>query len=175
MTNILIRHLGALLLIIATVSCERTFAPRQNRLADIRAAAAPHGFGAFNGRLRGRDPAEPERCYQGGQPLRDIRVELGLWHGEPAKYRDTVTRAIPTRLDDPRFELLAATVTDADGRFRFPALPRRAPFAFRAVPPRESPWQIGYGVSLFGIGNVDFADHPTLCLERRSPQARSGA
>lgn len=80
-----------------------------------------------------------------------VRVDLGLWHASPATYRDTVTGAPPSTIGEPRFEVIASSTTDAVGRFTFEHLPRRMPFALRAIPADSSPYHIGYGVSLFGL------------------------
>ncbi len=80
-------------------------------------------------------------------------MEVGLWDGSPAFYRDTLTHQPPTAPNDPRFQLLSATVTDAEGRFRFDSMPRGVAYAMRVIPPNGSPWKVGYGESMYGVPN----------------------
>jgi hypothetical protein len=169
----MIRRLrGAVALVLAgallgIAACERALAPRASRrLFEIR-QIAPDGYGTFRGRVLGAAAVGTGQCGRTGQPLAGVRVELGVWHGSPMFYRDTLTRLPPATEGEPRFERVADTVTDQEGRFVFANLPRRAPFALRAMPALESGWRIGYGVSLFGLGNVDLEDFPTLCVGRR--------
>jgi hypothetical protein len=143
------------------VGCERAVSPRASRLTEIR-RNAPDGYGNFTGRVLASDGSG--HCTSTGKPVAGVRVDLGEWLGPPLSYRDTVTRQPPSTEAEPRFELLASTVTDHEGRFEFTTLPRRAAFAFRALPRRDSGWELAYGASLFGLGNVDTKDHPRLCL-----------
>ncbi len=140
---------------LVALSCERSLGPRRSRVAELRQLAAA-GVGSFTGRVRALDPSQP--CWRSPTGLAGIRVEVGLWDGNPAFYRDTVTKEVPATLEEPRFEVIAYAVTDSDGRFRFDGLPRRVPFAFRAIPPSGSAWRLAYGVSLFGIPTE--GDHP---------------
>jgi hypothetical protein len=151
----------------ALIGCERAVSPRVSRLTEIR-RNAPDGYGSFTGRVLASD--DSGRCVTTGKPVGGVRVDLGEWLGPSLSYRDTVTHQPPSSEAEPRFELLASTVTDHEGRFEFTTLPRRAAFAFRAVPGRESRWQLAYGASLFGLGNVDIKDHPRICV--RSREAR---
>jgi hypothetical protein len=97
-----------------------------------------------------------------------MRVEVGLWDGSPAFYRDSLTHQPPSAPDDPRFHLLAYTITDADGRFWLRDMPRRVAYAMRVIPAKESPWNVGYGDSMFGVPTgADLADFPTLCVAQR--------
>ena len=99
-----------------------------------------------------------------------VRVEVGLWADGPALYRDSVTHQPPTASDDPRFQLLAHTVSDAQGRFRFDSMPRRVAYAMRVIPPKGAPWTVGYGDSMFGVpSGRDLADFPTRCVALRRP------
>jgi hypothetical protein len=154
----------ALIALAALAGCERAVSPRASRLTEIR-RNAPDGYGAFHGRVLGS--VGPGYCARTGKPLAGVRVDLGEWQGPPLSYRDTVTHQPPTEEVEPRFELLASTITDHEGRFEFATLPRRAAFAFRALPNRDSEWLLGYGASLFGLGNVDTKDMPVICLSPR--------
>lgn len=148
----------------ALIGCERAVSPRASRLTEIR-RNAPDGYGNFTGRVLASD--DSGRCVSTGKPVGGVRVDLGEWLGPAMSYRDTLTQQPPSSEAEPRFELLASTVTDHEGRFEFTTLPRRAAFAFRAVPGRDSGWQLAYGASLFGLGNVDIKDHPRICLRSR--------
>lgn len=152
-------------LLLATQACDRALAPRRNRLSDLRQQATD-GLGTFYGRVRVLDPTQP--CWKATRTVAGVRVEVGLWDGSPAFYRDTVTRAVPTTLDEPRFQLITSTVTDNDGRFQFVDLPRKLGYAMRVVPSRDSPWRIAYGDTMYGIPNGgDLPDFPTLCVPAR--------
>jgi len=102
------------------------------------------------------------------QTLGGILVEVGLWDGSPSFYRDTITRNVPTTLDEPRFQVIASTTTDGEGRFSFLDMPRGVPYAMRAIPPRKSLWRVGYGETMYGPPTgKDLPDFPTLCLKSR--------
>jgi hypothetical protein len=148
---------------LVTLACDRALAPRRNRLAELRQQATA-GLGVFHGRIRAFDPTQP--CWKAPRTLGGIRVEVGLWDGSPAFYRDTITRAVPTELDDPRFEVIATTITDSEGRFSFLEMPRGVPYAMRAIPPSGAPWQLAYGESMYGPPTgKDLPDFPTICLK----------
>jgi hypothetical protein len=148
-------------------ACELAMAPRApTRLEEIR-RDAPDGYGTFTGIVHGRRPSDSAFCWTSDPVLSGVRVDLGIWHASAAVYRDTVTRLPPSIMAEPRFEVIGSTTTDAAGRFTFVGLPRRKPFAFRAIPPPDSPFQLAYGASLYGVGTVDTPNHPTLCLPTR--------
>jgi len=157
-------HTGVVVVAILWVfACDRTLAPRRNRLAELRQQATS-GFGVFYGRVRALDSTQS--CWKSPQTLAGIRVEVGLWDGSPAFYRDTITHAAPTNLEDPRFELITATTTDGEGRFAFLEMPRGVPYAMRAIPPRNAPWRAAYGETMYGPPTgKDLPDFPTLCLK----------
>jgi hypothetical protein len=149
---------------VAALSCERALGPRRTRLSDLRQHATG-GLGTFYGRVLALDPSRP--CWQATQPVAGITVEVGLWDGSPAFYRDTVTHEPPSRFDDPRFLVITSAVSDHEGRFQVVDLPRGLGYAFRAIPPRSSPWKGAYGVSMFGIPNgADLRDFPRLCVSQ---------
>jgi hypothetical protein len=149
---------------VALAACEPALVPREpTRLEEIR-RVAPDGYGSFTGVVRGLQSSDSSFCRRSSPVLPGVRVDLGVWHDSPAAYRDTITRSPPTTLSEKRFEVIASTTTDATGQFTFDRLPRRAPFAFRAIPPRNSPFRLGYGISLYGVGNVNTPNHPSLCL-----------
>ena len=151
--------------IVAALGCERLVAPQHTALGDLRLQAGKAGLGPFIGRVRERDSLG--RCWRAPPVVAGVRVEVGLWDGSPAFYRDTLTGQAPTVPDDPRFQLLAHTITDAEGRFRFDNMPRRVAYAMRVIPPKGAPWDVGYGDTMFGIPNVDMEDFPTLCVPLR--------
>jgi hypothetical protein len=96
------------------------------------------------------------------------RVEIGLWEGGPLRYKDTVSYQLPVSPDDPRFQVLARTVSDSQGRFRFDSMPRKLAYAMRAIPASGATWGAGYGGSLFGVPNgADLKDFPVLCVRVR--------
>ena len=149
----------------AAVACERILAPQHSALGDLRRQATA-GVGPFIGRVRERDSLG--RCLRATRAVPGARVEVGLWDGSPAFYRDTLTHEPPASPDDPRFQLLAHTITDAEGRFRFDNMPRRVAYAMRVIPPRGTPWGVGYGESMYGVPNgADLEDFPTLCVRPR--------
>lgn len=150
---------------LATLACDRALEPRRNRLSDLRQQATA-GLGTFYGRVRALDPSQP--CWKAPRTLAGIRVEVGLWDGSPSFYRDTLTHAVPTTLDEPRFQPITWTMTDSEGRFQFVDLPRRLGYAMRAIPPRDSPWRVAYGETMYGIPEgKDLTDFPTLCVPAR--------
>ena len=150
---------------IAALACERFLAPQHTALADLRRQATA-GSGPFIGRVRQRDSLG--RCWRATPVVAGVRVEVGLWDGGPALYRDSVTHQPPTAPDDPRFQLLAHTISDAEGRFRFDNMPRRIAYAMRVIPPKGTAWVVGYGDSMFGVpSGRDLADFPTLCVSVR--------
>ena len=152
-------------LALATHACDRAVAPRRNRLSDLRQQATA-GLGTFYGRVRALDPALP--CWKAPLTVAGVQVEVGLWDGSPAYYRDTLTHAVPSSLDEPRFEAIAWSVTDSDGRFRFVDLPRAMGYAMRVIPPTGSQWRVSYGETMYGIPEgADLADFPTLCVRAR--------
>jgi hypothetical protein len=151
--------------ILSSLACDRAIAPRRNRLTELRQEATS-GFGVFYGRVRAFDPTQS--CWHSGRALAGIRVEVGLWAGSPAFYRDTITHTPPTNLEDSRFELIAATTTDGEGRFTFLEMPRGVPYAMRAIPPRNSPWRAAYGQTMYGPpSGKDLPDFPVLCLKSK--------
>ena len=129
-------------------SCERVLAPQRSTIGDLRRQATT-GVGPFVGRARAREALLP--CWRSAHVVQGARVEVGLWDGSPAFYRDTLTHQPPTAANDPRFQLLSSTITDADGRFRFDSMPRGVAYAMRVIPPKESPWSVGYGESMYGV------------------------
>jgi protocatechuate 3,4-dioxygenase beta subunit len=152
---------------VLLTACEYAVAPRTlTKLEEIR-RDAPNGYGAFTGVVRGLRVSDSTFCLASSPPLPGIRVDLGIWHASPAVYRDTVTGLPPSTLAEQRFEVVGSTITDAAGQFTFAGLPRRRAFAFRAIPPANSPFRLGYGISLYGIGNADTPNHPSLCLTAR--------
>jgi hypothetical protein len=147
------------------LACERAISPTRNRLTDLRLEATK-GFGVFYGRVRVLDANEG--CHQSARTAPGITVELGLWDGIPAFYRDTITRQVPSTLNEPRFQLLATTTSDGEGKFAFLEVPRGYAYAVRVVPPRNSPWKPGYGGSLYGPPTgKDLQDFPVVCVEER--------
>jgi hypothetical protein len=147
------------------VACERAIAPTRNRLADLRAEATK-GFGAFHGRVRILDPNEA--CHRSARTAPGVTIELGLWDGIPAFYRDTITRQVPSTLNEPRFQSLATTTSDREGKFAFLEVPRGYAYAVRAIPPRNSRWKLGYGGTLYGPPTgKDLSEFPIVCVEER--------
>ena len=130
------------------LGCERVLAPQRSTIGDLRRHATS-GVGQFEGRVRGRDALLP--CWRSTHLVPGARVDVGLWDGIPAFYRDTVTHQPPTAANDPRFHLLSSTITDADGRFRFDSMPRGVPYAMRVIPPDGAPWKVAYGESMYGV------------------------
>ena len=150
---------------LAALACERALAPQHSALGDLRRGATA-GLGPFIGRVRERDAAG--RCWRADSVVAGARVEVGLWGGSPAFYRDSLTHQAPSALDDPRFRLLAYTISDAEGRFRFDNMPRRVAYAMRVIPPKGAPWGTSYGETMFGVPNgADLEDFPTLCVSLR--------
>jgi hypothetical protein len=133
---------------VVALACERALVPQRSAIGDLRRQATD-GAGPFIGRVRVRDGPLP--CWRSKSVAPGVRVDVGLWDGSPAFYRDTLTRQPPTAPNDPRFQLLASTTTDADGRFRFDSMPRRVAYAMRVIPPKGSPWSVGYGESMYGV------------------------
>ena len=153
------------LALVLAVACERALAPRRNRLNELRQEAT-ESFGVFHGRVRAFDSTQS--CWNAPRTLAGIRVELGLWDGSPSFYRDTITRAVPTSIDEPRFQIIATATTDAEGRFSFLDVPRQVGYAMRAVPPRDAPWKVAYGETMYGPPRgKDLPDFPTLCVKPR--------
>ena len=162
---------GAVLCLVAgALACERAIAPRRNRLADLRSEASS-GLGNFFGRVVVWD--ETTACYKPTVGVPGVTVELGLWDGIPAFYRDTITKVVPTTLAEPRFQFLSSTTTDNEGRFSFVDVPRGFSYAVRVVPPRNSPWKVAYGQTLYGPpSGRDVRDFPSVCL--RTPPEQPG-
>jgi hypothetical protein len=144
----------------AALGCERVLAPQHSALGDLRRQAT--GTGSFTGRVRKRDSLD--RCLRAPPVVPGVRVEVGLWDGSPAYYRDTLTGQPPSDPGDSRFHVLAQTITDAEGRFRFDSMPKRVAYAMRVIPPKGAAWKVGYGDTMYGIGNAVFDDFPTLCV-----------
>src|SRR5262245_23648660 len=124
---------------VAVFACERVLVPQHSALGDLRRQAT-EGTGPFIGRVRERDSLG--RCWRATRVVAGVRVEVGLWDGIPAFYRDTLTHRPPTSPGDSRFQLLAHTVTDAEGRFRFDSMPRRTGYAMRVLPPKGASWDV---------------------------------
>jgi hypothetical protein len=153
------------LALLALGACDRAVAPRRNRLTELRQEATK-GVGVFYGRVRAFDSTQS--CWNAPRVVAGIRVEVGLWEGSPAFYRDTVTHAPPTNPNDPRFQPIATTTTDGEGRFTFLEMPRGIPYAMRAIPSRDSPWRVTYGETMYGPPNgKDLQDFPILCVKPR--------
>jgi len=133
---------------LAALACERVLVPQRSTIGDLRLRATA-GFGSFVGRVRERDPLVA--CWRATRVVPGARVEIGLWDGSPAFYRDTLTGQPPTSANDPRFQPLSSTVTDAAGRFRIDSMPRGVAYALRVIPPEGSPWKVGYGESMYGV------------------------
>jgi len=168
---------------LMALGCERVLAPQRSSIGDLRRHATS-GFGQFAGRVRERDALV--NCEHATRVVPGARVDVGMWDGSPAFYRDTLTHQPPTAANDPRFQLLSSTITDAYGRFQFDSMPRGVPYALRVIPPDGSPWQVGYGESMYGVPSdetlaffraererskpnaVGFTgDFPTLCVPAR--------
>lgn len=163
----LVRRGPWLAAVAALLCCEPVLAPNNpSRLDELR-QVAPSGYGTFTGLVVGLLPAQGNCCRGSSPPLAGAWVDLGIWHASPAVYRDTLTHTPPSKLNEPLFEAIASTTTDAFRLFQFIRLPRRTPFAFRVVPARGSAYRLTYGESLFGIGNVDIPNHPGLCVRPR--------
>jgi hypothetical protein len=186
MTRFLVTVLLAGGVVLAANACERVLAPQQSAIGDLRRQARK-GVGPFVGRVRARDAQLP--CWRSPRVVPGARVEIGLWGGSPAFYRDTVSRRPQTMAKDPRFQILASSVTDAEGRFRFDSMPRGVAYAMRVIPPDGSPWSVGYGESLYGVPSDETiaafeaqrersrkqpggtnGDFPILCLLPRDAQ-----
>jgi hypothetical protein len=135
---------------LTALACERALAPQRSTIGDLRRRATT-GVGPFVGRVRERDPLLP--CWRATRAVPGARVEIGLWDGIPAFYRDTLMHQPPTAPNDPRFQLLSSTITDGDGRFRIDSMPRGVAYAMRVIPPDGSPWTVGYGESMYGVPN----------------------
>ena len=154
----------------AALACERVLAPQHSALGDLRRHATA-GVGPFIGRVRERDSLG--RCWRSTPVVAGVRVEVGLWDGSPAFYRDSLTHHPPNAPDDPRFQLLARTITDAEGRFRFDNMPRRVAYAMRVIRPKGvlskgAPWGVSYGETMYGVSTGrDLEDFPTLCVPLR--------
>jgi hypothetical protein len=133
---------------LSASGCERVLAPQRTAIGDLRRHATA-GFGQFVGRVRARDAVLP--CWRSTRVVPGARVDVGLWDGSPAFYRDTLTHRPPTAANDPRFQLLSSTITDAEGRFQFDSIPRGVSYAIRVIPPDGSPWTVGYGESMYGV------------------------
>lgn len=150
---------------VAALACERVLAPRHSALGDLRRQATA-GDGSFIGRVRQRDSLG--RCWRATPVVAGVRVEVGLWDGSPAFYRDSLTHHPPTAPDDSRFQLLAHTISDAEGRFRFDSMPRRVAYAMRVIPPKGAPWHVSYGETMYGVPTGGgLAEFPTLCVALR--------
>lgn len=150
---------------VAPLACERVLAPQHSALGDLRRQATA-GVGPFVGRVRERDSLG--RCWRATPVVAGVRVEVGLWDGSPAFYRDSLTHHPPNAPHDPRFQLLAHAITDAEGRFRFDNMPRRVAYAMRVIPPKGAAWDVSYGETMYGVptsGGLD--DFPTLCVSLR--------
>lgn len=150
---------------VAALACERILAPQHTALGDLRLRATA-GLGPFIGRVQKRDSLG--RCWRTPPVVAGVRVEVGLWDGSPAFYRDTLTGQPPSVPDDPRFHRLAYTITDAEGRFRFDNMPRQVAYAMRVIPPKGAARGVGYGDTMYGIPTGgDLEDFPTLCVPPR--------
>jgi len=150
---------------VGALACERLLAPQHSALGDLRRQATA-GVGPFIGRVRQRDSLG--RCWRATPGVADVRVEVGLWDGSPAFYRDSLTHRPPFVPDDPRFQLLAHTVADTEGRFRFDNMPRRVAYAMRVIPPKGAQWDVSYGETMYGVPTGgDLEDFPTLCVAFR--------
>ena len=148
----------------AALACERVLAPQHSVLGDLRRQAT-EGSGAFTGRVRELDSLG--RCWRATPAVANMRVEVGLWDGSPTYYRDTLTHRPPDQLDDSRFQPLAQTISDSDGRFRFDNMPRKVAYAMRVLAPQGARWKVRYGETMYGIPRGDFEDFPTLCVPSR--------
>jgi hypothetical protein len=150
---------------VAALACEGVLAPQHSALGDLRRQATA-GNGPFIGRVREHDSFG--RCLRATPMVAGVRVEVGLWDGSPAFYRDSLTHHPPSAPDDPRFQLLAHTITDAEGRFRFDNMPRRVAYAMRVNPSKGAPWEVSYGETMYGVPTGgDLEDFPTLCVQSR--------
>ena len=150
---------------ITAVSCERVLIPQRTALSELRGQSTA-GAGPFIGRVREVD-ATTGNCHRGTRAVAGARVEVGLWDGSPAYYRDTLTRRPPSAPNDARFQFLAFTIADAEGRFRFDNMPKRVGYAMRVIPPKGSPWRVSYGESMYGVSNAELEEFPTLCVQPR--------
>jgi hypothetical protein len=190
MSFVMKRSLLAVILVgsvaLAVNACERVLAPEHSAIGNLRRQATK-GVGSFVGRVRARDAQLP--CWRSPRVVPGARVEVGLWDGIPAFYRDTVSRRPQATAKDPRFQILASSVTDAEGRFRFDSMPRGVAYAMRVIPPDGSSWSVGYGESLYGVPSDETiaafqaqrersrkqpggtnGDFPILCLLPRDAQ-----
>src|SRR5512143_1264007 len=165
MRRFLVRTLVMGCTTVAALACARVLAPQHSALGDLRRQATA-GDGPFIGRVRERDSLG--RCWRATPVAAGARVEVGLWDGSPAFYRDSSTHHPPTAPDDPRFQLLAHTITDAEGRFRFDNMPRRVAYAMRVIPPNGVLRDVSYGETMYGVPTGgDLEDFPTLCVPLR--------
>ncbi len=163
---------SVLMIAMAALACERILAPQHTAIGDLRRQATA-GSGSLTGRVRERDSLG--RCWRAPPPVPGVRVEVGLWDGSPAFYRDSLTGQPPNASDDPRFHILAHTVTDAEGRFRFDSMPRKVAYAMRVIPSKNDPWNVGYGDTMFGVPiGGPLEDFPTLCVAVASRRAHGG-
>lgn len=159
------RQVASVCVLAVLLACDRSIEPRHSRLDRLRQESTA-GVGTFTGRVRERDAFQ--RCSRRGVPVSGVVVELGLWQGSPAHYRDTITRAPPSSPIEPRFEVIASTTTDGTGRFQFAKIPRGVGYAMRATPGAGSGRVLAYGETMYGIpSGGDLDEFPTLCLMRR--------
>jgi len=150
---------------LTALGCERVLAPQRSTIGDLRRHATS-GVGQFVGSVR--EWQAPLPCARSTRVVPGARVDVGLWDGSPAFYRDTVTHQPPASANDPRFQLLASTTTDADGRFRFDNMPRRVAYAMRVIPPKGASWDVSYGETMYGVPTGgDLEEFPTLCVSLR--------
>lgn len=125
----------------------------------------------FYGIVLGPSTRTPPGCYSphvpgAGMLVPRAVVELGIWESTPAAYRDSVAKHPRPDFGDPRFRVVARTVTDSAGRFRFGRLERAHYYAFRVTPPPDVSALPTYGVSLFGLSRGPDTD-VRLCLDPR--------
>jgi hypothetical protein len=86
-----------------------------------------------------------------GDPVGDATVELGICRGSAGEFRDSAAHGLMVRANDPRFKVVARTVTNHLGEYRFPGLPKKQVFAMRVRPPAGSPYEVTYFESLFWL------------------------
>jgi hypothetical protein len=160
---------ASLLVALLATSCDPVLRPRTNALRDLQRAA-----GADTGTLTGAVYVVPAGWPDTANiwlapriPVPGAIVELGLWSGEPATFRDSLGDGPPTDLHDARFTVVAQVITDKDAKWRVAGLPRKTPFALRVVPPAGIAAQPAYLGTLFWLYQSSTMDLP-LVLRRAS-------
>ena len=147
----------------------RVLRPRADPLRELQ-----HAAGADTGTVSGTVfvaplgwPDTANLWFAPRTPLPGAVVELGLWAGTPASFRDSFPAGPPSDFREPRFTVVATVVADDNAQWHASGLPRKTVFAMRVRGPAKVAVQPAYFGNLFWLYTSPTMDIPIVLRRER--------